>query len=144
VTEGRRREFSGLAEFAHPSARSKIPDPGALQTFLDSKLSWDEMPDTHHGAWLEYYRSLLRIRRDTLAPLLHSVESPAVTMIRKTGAIASWRFPGNRTLNLDANFGDGALDGFDEQRNGVIYSTHDAVYAGGVAPPWSVRWSLGE
>jgi maltooligosyltrehalose trehalohydrolase len=52
--EGRRREFAAFAEFAH----REVPDPGALDTFVQSKL--DRPGDREH---LAYYRRLLELRR---------------------------------------------------------------------------------
>ena len=46
-------------------------------------------------------------------------------------------------LRVEANLGELATSGFDERPDGrVLYATHAGAYAGGVAPPWSVRWSL--
>ena len=55
VTEGRRREFNSFASF------SEIPDPQAEQTFLDSKLHWDEASDS---PTLRLYQECLRLRRE--------------------------------------------------------------------------------
>ncbi len=52
--EGRRREFAAFAAFA----RAEVPDPGALDTFAQSKLS--SYGDIEHRA---YYRRLLELRR---------------------------------------------------------------------------------
>ena len=37
VTEGRRSEFAGFAEFSDPAARERIPDPSSAQTFRGSR-----------------------------------------------------------------------------------------------------------
>jgi maltooligosyltrehalose trehalohydrolase len=63
VTEGRREEFRSFAAFRDPAAREKIPDPQAEETFLRSKLSWDELEREHHAGILRLYRELLRWRR---------------------------------------------------------------------------------
>jgi 1,4-alpha-glucan branching enzyme len=144
VTEGRRREFSGLAQFADPSARSRIPDPSAELTFFRSKLSWDELNEPGHRRWFDYYRSLLRVRRESIAPLLENIEDVQYEIFGKTGITASWRVGRDKMLQLDANLGDDPLDGFHIRRNSVIFTTHEAVYADRSAPPWSVRWSVGE
>ena len=68
VTEGRRAEFSGFASFRDPAAREKIPDPQAEETFLRSKLCWDEMRESRHAATLRLYREFLQLRRE--APVL--------------------------------------------------------------------------
>jgi 1,4-alpha-glucan branching enzyme len=144
VRKGRRREFSGLAQFADPSARSKIPDPGAEKTFLRSKLRWEELREADGIEWFDYYRTLLRVRRTSIAPLLNSVENARYEIVGKTGLKASWCVGGGSLLHVDANFGDDTLDGFDDVPGSVIFTTHEAVYRDGNAPPWSVRWSIGE
>ena len=64
VTEGRRREFSDFSEFADPAARSRIPDPQALDTFAASRLRWEEMAAPPHAGILRLYRALLALRRE--------------------------------------------------------------------------------
>jgi maltooligosyltrehalose trehalohydrolase len=64
VTEGRRREFSDFSEFADPAARSRIPDPQALDTFEASRLTWAEMSAPPHAGILRLYRALLALRRE--------------------------------------------------------------------------------
>ncbi len=60
VRQGRRREF---AEFLGPGSR--VPDPQAESTFERSKLNWQERELPAHQAMLEYYRSLIWLRRRT-------------------------------------------------------------------------------
>ena len=45
VTEGRRNEFKAFAAFASPASRERIPDPQAKDTFVRSKLRWEERSD---------------------------------------------------------------------------------------------------
>ena len=59
VTEGRRSEFGAFSEFSNAA----IPDPQALDTFLASKLNWDELETESHAAILRLYKSLLHLRR---------------------------------------------------------------------------------
>lgn len=62
ITAGRRREFASFGAFA--SDLGRIPDPQALETFLGSKLRWDERDRGEHARVLELYRSALRLRRE--------------------------------------------------------------------------------
>lgn len=64
VTEGRRREFKAFGW--DPDT---IPDPQASETFQRSKLNWDELKTVPHGDLLDWYRTLIRIRRTTPALL---------------------------------------------------------------------------
>jgi len=70
VSAGRRAEFAGFAAFADDAARAAIPDPNAEQTFLDSKLRWDERSAPAHAEALRHTRALLATRRDAIIPHL--------------------------------------------------------------------------
>lgn len=145
VTAGRRREFASLAEFADPVARLRIPDPASEETFFKSKLAWEEIDAPEHGEWLEFYRMLLRVRRESVAPHLQSVENAQFDIISDNGVLASWKLAGGKTLTLQANLRASELQGFPQTAPGrMVFATHQAKYAGGIAPAWSVRWSLGE
>jgi len=56
-----RREFVGqFRAYADARLQALIPDPGAEQTFLDSKLDWNEVAHNRH--MLSLHRDLLRLR----------------------------------------------------------------------------------
>ena len=58
VRKGRR------AEFAHfVGDESEVPDPQALQTFVRSRLDWDERERGAHREIFEWYRQLAALRR---------------------------------------------------------------------------------
>jgi maltooligosyltrehalose trehalohydrolase len=59
VRRGRRDEFA-----SHGWARGAIPDPQAHATFVRSKLDWDEAQREPHAALLDWYRTLIRARRE--------------------------------------------------------------------------------
>ena len=63
VTEGRRKEFEHFSAFRDEANRERIPDPQALQTFLDSKLDWNMRNGPVNSACLRWYRKLLAIRK---------------------------------------------------------------------------------
>ena len=59
VSEGRRREFAecGWSE-------ADVPDPQAEATFEASRLDFDEIAEPEHADMLEFYRTLIRLRRE--------------------------------------------------------------------------------
>jgi maltooligosyltrehalose trehalohydrolase len=59
VTEGRRAEFAAFTAFSG----AEVPDPQALDTFLRSKLRWEERDRPPHAGILRLYRDLLDLRR---------------------------------------------------------------------------------
>ena len=60
VLEGRKREFAAFGW--NPDV---IPDPEKTETFERSKLKWDEIHESTHGEMLEWFRQLIRLRRDS-------------------------------------------------------------------------------
>jgi len=62
VREGRRREFEAFGWKAE-----EIPDPQAEDSFLRSKLDWNEARAGWHAELLEWWKSLIRLRRNTPA-----------------------------------------------------------------------------
>ena len=111
VSRGRREEFARFASFADESARSGIPDPNALSTFLASRLRWEERETPPHDERLNDVKHLLALRRRLLLPLFS--EQPAVGVFECEGETlrVSWRLgsrnadgPGPR-LSLLAHFG---------------------------------------
>jgi maltooligosyltrehalose trehalohydrolase len=64
VTEGRRQEFKSFAAFADPEVRARIPDPQSAETFLASRLDWNELVDPPHAATRRLYARLLALRRE--------------------------------------------------------------------------------
>jgi maltooligosyltrehalose trehalohydrolase len=64
VTEGRRAEFAHFRAFEDPALRERIPDPQARDTFLRSKLAWQERTEGVHATTLHLYRSMLHLRAE--------------------------------------------------------------------------------
>jgi maltooligosyltrehalose trehalohydrolase len=77
VTEGRRAEFAHFAAFSG----EQVPDPQALDTFLHSKLRWDERWQPPHAGILRLYHDLLDLRRRLPALRERTRESFAVAPI---------------------------------------------------------------
>jgi maltooligosyltrehalose trehalohydrolase len=75
VTEGRRREFAEFSVFAGAG----VPDPQAEETFLASRLKWEERTAEPHAAILRLYKSLLQLRR-TEAALRNVGSSPNLSI----------------------------------------------------------------
>jgi maltooligosyltrehalose trehalohydrolase len=63
VREGRRREFAAFHEFAGPDDQARIPDPQDRETFLASKLRWEERGQPEQARTLDLYRTALALRR---------------------------------------------------------------------------------
>ncbi len=98
VTEGRRREFEGFTAFAG----QEVPDPQDRETFLRSKLNWDEPDSPVHAETLHLYMDLLKLRRESPALRERSRDSfEAVALSENT--IALRRSGGDQTLLILIN-----------------------------------------
>lgn len=64
VSAGRREEFKTFSDFADPVARSRIPDPQSRETFVRSKLRWEERAEGTHARVLAFHRACLSLRRE--------------------------------------------------------------------------------
>lgn len=62
VKAGRRGEFAAFGW-----APEDIPDPEDVETFLRSKLKWNEIHEGCHEEMLTWYRSLIRLRRTSVS-----------------------------------------------------------------------------
>jgi maltooligosyltrehalose trehalohydrolase len=145
VREGRRREFARFKQFSDEGAREQIPDPGAVETFERTKLRWSERTEFSHRRWLWTYGTLLELRRLEIAPRVAGVsgKDASYELRGARGLCAIWNLPTGNELRLDANLGSREQAGFERYPAGrTIYTTHGERFAGGIAPPWSVRWSM--
>ena len=106
VSEGRREEFKSFEAFKTAEGRQSIPDPQLAETFLRSKLNWDERDQDEHGRVLRLYARLLELRRtDPVWRVnagarrgLSARASGKVLVVRRQGTA------GSRVLAM--NFGD--------------------------------------
>lgn len=146
VTAGRRNEFARFTRFSDPASRQGIPDPNEVTTFEVSRLDWDSVPQAPGQDWIQFYRTLLRLRCQQIVPLLSG--GCAVTghyeVRGRSGLLAEWKFP-DAKLTLLANLGVDSLSEFVLPDSPVIYAS-EAVSEGelrqGRLPAWSVVWFL--
>lgn len=141
VREGRRREFGAFERFRDPAARAAIPDPGAEETFLRSKLDWSEAARGEHAKWLAFYRALLRLRNERIVPHLAGERFRArFEMHGAAGLAVDWTLADGARLHLRANFSEGEARDIPRAQGSVLH------VEGGASeerfPPWSGRWSL--
>jgi maltooligosyltrehalose trehalohydrolase len=106
VTAGRREEFGAFAAFSDPAARERIPDPQAEETFVRSKLRWDERTTAPHAGVLALYRELLALRR--AEPALRTADRGrfAATEIGERALALRRSSPDGADVLVVVNFGD--------------------------------------
>lgn len=96
VREGRRREFASFGW-----EPEEVPDPQDQRTFLRSKLSWDELEQDEHRSFLDWYRTLIRLRRDTPA-----LTDPDLATVRTSSSESPpWVVLERGNVTVAANFG---------------------------------------
>ncbi len=61
VRRGRKEEFSEFIRHEEP------PDPGAEETFLKTRLTWEKRNQGKHATLLRFYKKLIAMRRDNPA-----------------------------------------------------------------------------
>jgi maltooligosyltrehalose trehalohydrolase len=92
VSEGRRREFAAFGWMPED-----VPDPQDRDTFVRSKLEWQERAQARHREMLNWYRDLIALR-----PRLHG--EPRVTFSEP----ARWIRVDRGDVSVLCNFGPGA------------------------------------
>jgi maltooligosyltrehalose trehalohydrolase len=89
VREGRKREFSSFQWQGDP------PDPQDEATYQKSKIDWEKREKGHHRALCEFYRTLIRMRR----------ESPVLSCADKAGLDVEG-FEGDRVVIMRRRRGE--------------------------------------
>jgi maltooligosyltrehalose trehalohydrolase len=82
VSEGRRKEFAAFGW-----AAATVPDPQSDQTFERSRLKWNELADPAHADILEWYRALLKLRRQYPSLRDGKYQDVAVTFDEQDGEL---------------------------------------------------------
>jgi maltooligosyltrehalose trehalohydrolase len=140
VTEGRRAEFGRFKRFSDPALRSRIPDPNAESTFLNSKLQWDERSAGQHAKTLALYTALLRCRQAELMPWL--ADAASGTWAEPAPGTIHWQWPlgGGRRWHLRAQLAAhaGPTD-LPALPGRSVHASHPQAPA---LPPWSVQASI--
>jgi maltooligosyltrehalose trehalohydrolase len=101
VSSGRRSEFA-----AHGWAFADVPDPQDKETFLRSKLDWTQLDREPYRALLDWYRSLLALRRSR-----PELTDPRLDQVRvEYSENDRWLVAHRGALRVAANLGDTAVE----------------------------------
>jgi 1,4-alpha-glucan branching enzyme len=146
VTNGRRSEFSRFARFSDPELRARIPDPNAQETFFQSKLDWSSLSSPEHNNWRNFYRTLLTLRKNTVAPRVHALtaNTASLQMISDRALSATWTLDDSAQLTLVANLAEQAQPLATRPSGTLLYSTPESTNDafGTSLPAWSAAWFL--
>jgi maltooligosyltrehalose trehalohydrolase len=101
ASKGRRREFAAFGW-----KPQDVPDPMDPATYESARLRWDELGDEEHGNVYDFYRALVRLRRDELglcagdmASVRVDVNEPEGRLVVRRGRIAVACNLGQAALN---------------------------------------------
>ena len=140
VTEGRRQEFRAFAAFADPARRAAIPDPQQPETFLRSRLRWDDVQREPHAGVRRLYQRLLEIRATSDAIRTVTRERYDVRALDQHSLLLTLMCgaePGERDLTAIVRLTDaGAVSvrGAGPTWRDVLVTTEDADVAADPAP----------
>ena len=142
VRDGRRAEFARFPQFKDAAKRQRIPDPMAEETYLSSKLDWQDIARAPHAVCLAWYRRVLAIRKAEIVPLLnHISHGGRYAVVGEAAVSVRWSIGDGRELALAANLSANSVDGFPAAGERILFS-EGTTGANGSFGPYSVRWSI--
>ena len=145
VTEGRRSEFARFKEFNSPEAQKQIPDPNKEETFLRSKLDWNSVKREPHCNWLEFYRNLLKCRRDKIVPLIKDIAPGRAKfeVFAPDALDVRWPLAKSGSLQVIANFSRSEIALGTKPDGELLYTTSEGYDpASKEIPPLTAAWFL--
>jgi len=98
VSEGRKKEFAAFGW--NPD---DIPDPQDEQAFLRSKLNWNEQTQPRHAEMLDWYKSLIALRRSQPDLTNGSLEATQIDYNEEEKWLAMQRGTIEVVVNLSTN-----------------------------------------
>lgn len=98
VHQGRREFMSQFRAEATPQAQAAIPPPKAEESFMRSKLDWNEAQ--HNREWLQLHHDLLQLRREDAAIAMQDVSAIEGAVLSSAAFVLRW---------FDATHGDRLL-----------------------------------
>lgn len=144
VTQGRRKEFAGLAQFRSPRLREQIPDPNREDAYYRSILKWQEAEVADHDQWLSFHRRLLHLRQRKIVPLLAQIPAgnSSYRRLGRRALQAEWPLSDGSRLVLLLNLGDRPVTPVRPPIGEVIEETGERAPADDMLPPFFCGWYL--
>lgn len=121
VREGRRREFAKFDAFRDETARARIPDPNANDTFAASRPT----PGADADAWTAFYRHLLALRARHVVPRLRGAASLGAAALGEGAVRAAWRMGDGATLSIAVNLGTTTV-AFPDDAGEIVFAWGEA------------------
>jgi maltooligosyltrehalose trehalohydrolase len=115
ITFGRREEFRHFAAFRSPESLKSIPDPQCEETFLHSKLPWDELSLCEHAQTLALYTEVLRLRKAIFGSLGRSRDSFKVAMVSDKAVAIRYGTSGDEAWAVVVSLTGGGLPDLEKE-----------------------------
>lgn len=139
VRKGRKEEFKDFL------CKGEPPDPAGEETFLRSRLNWEKRAEGHHKVLLEFYKTLIRLRREipALKALsrrrldVHGLENGKILYVRRwcEGSEVVCLFSFNsKEVSLQA-----AEISFEGEWQKILDSSHEKWRGPGTSLPEKIR-----
>jgi maltooligosyltrehalose trehalohydrolase len=129
VHSGRREFIAQFEAYATEAVQNAVRDPGDEQTFIDSKLNWDDVEK--HSTTLELHKDLLRIRRED--PVIANQHEAVLDGATLTDAafVLRWFADDEADRLLIVNFG----------REAVLEPAPEPLLAPPLNKTWNLQWA---
>jgi maltooligosyltrehalose trehalohydrolase len=112
VRRGRKEEFESFAWHGEP------PDPQAPETYEMCKLQWSLLDQEPHRTMFQYYRSLIRLRKEISPVLLRPSASKEVVVRKDIDVVDLCYTAGKSSVWLLMNFAAGIVNLAETRRPG--------------------------
>lgn len=141
IRQSRKEEFQDSPDAIDPSRTP--PDPIAQETFLASKLGWDDLGQEKHADVLSLYTKLIDIRRTEIVPRLADMDGYAghYEIIADRAVKVWWTLAEGSLLTMVANLSAEPLDGLNAWAGGR-HLWLEGIATGTTLEPWCVVVSL--
>lgn len=147
VRDGRREEFAHFTQFHDPAMRHQIPDPNAINTFLNSRIehhevdaSEDDSQRSEHERWWNFYQQLLALRHRDIIPHLPGARSAGVTIMGQRAVRAGWILGNGSQLGIYLNLSQSPVSASPPWDDDPVLFKHNLTesdYQQGILPPHS-------
>jgi maltooligosyltrehalose trehalohydrolase len=129
VYKGRREFIAQFEAYATEAVQAAVRDPGDEQTFIDSKLNWDDVEK--HATTLELHRDLLRIRRED--PVVANQDEAILdgATLTDSAFVLRWFTGDEADRLLIVNFG----------REALLEPAPEPLLAPPLRKSWQLQWA---
>ncbi|HVF15911.1 MAG TPA: DUF3459 domain-containing protein, partial [Steroidobacteraceae bacterium] len=129
VHNGRREFIAQFEAYATEAVQAAVRDPGDEQTFIDSKLNWDDVEK--HSTTLELHKDLLRIRREDAVIAEQDEANLDGATLTDSAFVLRWFADDEADRLLIVNFG----------REALLEPAPEPLLASPLGKTWQLRWA---